>query len=76
MEHVLWEATLTHRSTDLDATADRLVEMLWAALQPPAPAVSALMRMKDDVAEAMRRYESAAKDAPAQNKRNGKKIDL
>jgi AcrR family transcriptional regulator len=64
MEHVLWDATLGHRSTDIDVTADRLVDILWTALQPPAPAVAALNQLKDDLSEAMRRYESAA-PAPA-----------
>ncbi|PPK42434.1 TetR family transcriptional regulator [Trinickia symbiotica] len=60
MEHVLWEATLAHRSTDIEVTAERLVELLWAALQPPAPDVAALARLRDDMSEAMRRYEAAA----------------
>lgn len=59
MEHVLWDATLAHRSPDIDVTADRLVDILWTALQPPAPAIAALVQLKDDVSEAMRRYESA-----------------
>jgi AcrR family transcriptional regulator len=61
MEHVLWEATLAHRSPDIDVTADRLVEVLWAALQPPVSEIEALARLKDDVGEAMRRYEAATK---------------
>jgi AcrR family transcriptional regulator len=60
MEHVLWEATLAHRSTDIEVTAERLVELLWAALQPPAPDVAALAGLRDEVSEAMRRYEAAA----------------
>jgi hypothetical protein len=60
VEHVLWDATLGHRSTDIDATADHLVEVLWTALQPPAPAVAALVQLKNDLSDAMRRYESAA----------------
>jgi AcrR family transcriptional regulator len=60
MEHVLWEAALAHRSADIDVTADRLVEVLWAALQPPAPEVAALARLKDEVGDAMRRYEATA----------------
>lgn len=59
MEHVLWDAALAHRSPDIDVTADRLVDILWTALQPPAPAVAALVQLKDDLSEAMRRYESA-----------------
>ena len=60
VEHVLWDATLAHRTPDIDVTADRLVDLLWTALQPPAPAVASLVRLKDDLAEAMRRYETAA----------------
>ncbi len=60
MEHVLWEATLAHRSADIDVTAEQLIELLWAALQPPAPDVAALARLKDEVSEAMRRYEAGA----------------
>ncbi len=60
MEHVLWEATFAHRSTDIEVTAERLVELLWAALQPPSPDVAALTKLKDEVGEAMRRYEGSA----------------
>lgn len=59
MEHVLWDATLGQRTPDIDATAERLVDVLWTALQPPAPAVASLLRLKDDLSEAMRRYEAA-----------------
>lgn len=59
MEHVLWDATLAHRTLDIDATADRLADTLWTALQPPAPALASLVRLKDDLGEAMRRYEAA-----------------
>lgn len=57
MEHVLWEATLAHRSPDIDRTADMLVELLWTALQPLAPELAALVRLKDEVGDAMRRLE-------------------
>ena len=56
MEHVLWEATLAHRSTELEATAEQLIDMLWAGLRPPAPDVAALAALKNDVEDAMRRY--------------------
>ncbi|TAM51163.1 MAG: TetR/AcrR family transcriptional regulator [Paraburkholderia sp.] len=59
MEHVLWDATLGQRTPDIDATAERLVDVLWTALQPPAPAVASLLRLKDDLSEAMRRYQAA-----------------
>ena len=83
MEHVLWDATLAHRSPDIDVTADRLVDILWTALQPPAPAIAALVQLKDDVSEAMRRYESAVPadeadsadaDASAGNRRKTRRL--
>ncbi|PMS22006.1 TetR family transcriptional regulator [Trinickia dabaoshanensis] len=64
LEHVLWDAALGHRSPDIDVTADRLVDVLWTALQPPAPAISALVQLKDDLGEAMRRYEASAANGP------------
>ncbi len=75
VEHVLWDAALAHRSPDIDVTADRLIDILWTALQPPAPAVAALVQLKDDLGEAMRRYEesvsrpSAAAEAAAGKRR-------
>jgi AcrR family transcriptional regulator len=57
MEHVLWDATLANRRTDIDATAERLVEALWAALQPPNLELAALAQFSQDVGEAMRRLE-------------------
>lgn len=71
MEHVLWDATLAHRSNDLDATAERLIELLWTALQPPAPDLAALARLKDEVGEAMRRFDDATRSAKPQS--NGKR---
>jgi AcrR family transcriptional regulator len=61
MEHLLWDATLAHRAPDIDVTAERLVDVLWAALQPPSPELASLVRLKEDVTEAMHRYETAAK---------------
>ncbi|MEA3119594.1 MAG: hypothetical protein QOI13_2864 [Paraburkholderia sp.] len=71
MEHVLWDATLAHRNTDIDTTSERLVELLWTTLQPPAPERAALVRLKDEVAEAMRRFEEAADENKPQV--NGKR---
>jgi AcrR family transcriptional regulator len=68
MEHVLWDVTLTQHNTDIDVTADRLVELLWAALQPPAPDLVALARLKDDVSEAIRQFEAATVTAAAAHK--------
>ncbi|HLX02795.1 MAG TPA: TetR/AcrR family transcriptional regulator [Trinickia sp.] len=71
MEHVLWDATLANRRTDIEATADRLVDVLWAALQPPQAELAALVQLKNDVDEAKRRYEAAtrANQQPAAVKR-------
>lgn len=59
MEHVLWDATLAKRRTDIEATAEQLIEVLWAALQPPDAALAALVQFRYDVAEANRRLEQA-----------------
>ena len=66
MEHVLWDATLAKRHTDIEATAEQLIEVLWAALQPPDAALAALVQFRHDVAEANRRLEKAeaARKAP------------
>lgn len=74
MEHVLWEATLAHRDTDIDSTADKLVDMLWTALQPPAPELAALLRLKEEVGEAMQRLElGAGRASEAKMVSNGKR---
>ncbi|HTR08067.1 MAG TPA: TetR/AcrR family transcriptional regulator [Paraburkholderia sp.] len=57
MEHVLWDATLANRRTDIDATAERLVDALWSALQPPNLELAALAQFSQDVGEAMRKLE-------------------
>jgi AcrR family transcriptional regulator len=59
MEHVLWDATLARRHTDIEATAEQLVEVLWSALQPPDAALAALVQFRHDVAQANRRLEQA-----------------
>jgi hypothetical protein len=61
MEHVLWDATLANRRIDIDATADRLIDVLWGALQPPQAELAALVQLKNDVDEATRRYEAATR---------------
>lgn len=78
MEHVLWDATLTHRSTDIEATAERLVDVLWTALQPPLADVAALTRLKSDLDEAMHRFEDSTHAAkpvskPASNSKRASK---
>ncbi|PCE32274.1 TetR/AcrR family transcriptional regulator [Burkholderia ubonensis] len=57
MEHVLWDAILGHRKLDTETTAAHLVDMLWAAVQPPAPEQAALVRFRNEVAEAVQRLE-------------------
>src|ERR1700761_2043946 len=63
MEHVLWDATLANRHIDIDATADQLIDVLWAALMPPDLAVSALQQFRVEVDEASRRFDEAVKAA-------------
>ena len=60
IEHVLWDAILGHRKLDAETTATQLVDMLWAAVQPPAPEQAALVRFRNEVAEAVRRLEGQA----------------
>ncbi|RQS61211.1 TetR/AcrR family transcriptional regulator [Burkholderia sp. Bp8963] len=57
IEHVLWDAILGRRKLDTETTAAQLIDMLWAAVQPPAPERAALVRFRNEVAEAMRRLE-------------------
>jgi hypothetical protein len=68
MEHVLWDATLAKRrlsQTQIETTANELVEVLWAALQPPNAQLAALAQFRQDVEEASRRFEaSAAREKP------------
>ncbi|OXI16972.1 TetR/AcrR family transcriptional regulator [Burkholderia sp. AU15512] len=60
IEHVLWDAILGHRKLDTETTATQLVDMLWAAVQPPAPEQAALVRFRNEVAEAVRRLEGGS----------------
>jgi AcrR family transcriptional regulator len=62
IEHVLWDATLGHRALDIEATAHQLTELLWTLLQPPAPERSALMRLHQDLDEALQRFATATAD--------------
>lgn len=76
MEHVLWDATLTKRSIDIDATADQLIDVLWNALAPPNLALNALQRFRTEVAEANRRFEQAeqAERAALQTEKEAKTV--
>src|SRR6195952_4438733 len=65
MEHVLWDATLAKRrlsQAQIDTTANELIDVLWAALQPPNASVAALAQFKADVEEATRRFEGRRRD--------------
>lgn len=55
MEHVLWDATLTKRATNIEATAEQLIDMLWSALQPSHTEWAALVQFRDDVEQALGR---------------------
>ncbi|MFM0289732.1 TetR/AcrR family transcriptional regulator [Paraburkholderia megapolitana] len=59
MEHVLWDATLGQRPTDIEATAEQLIDVLWSALQPPDAPHAALRQFRHVVGEAMARLEQA-----------------
>jgi AcrR family transcriptional regulator len=59
MEHVLWDATLVNRRTDIEATAERLIDVLWSALQPPDASLAALRQFRNVVGEATRQLEEA-----------------
>jgi AcrR family transcriptional regulator len=64
MEHVLWDATLAKRrlsQTQIETTANELVEVLWAALQPPNAQLAALAQFHQEVEEASRRFDAVAK---------------
>ncbi len=65
MEHVLWDAVLGQRKLDLETTAVHLTDILWTALQPPRPALAALTQFKDEVVEALERFNIVATPQPA-----------
>ncbi|MDR5828982.1 TetR/AcrR family transcriptional regulator [Caballeronia sp. LP006] len=65
MEHVLWDATLAKRrlsQTQIETTANELVEVLWAALQPADAKTAALAQFRQDVEDASRRYKAASSE--------------
>ena len=51
------EAALSQ--TQIDSHREQLIEVLWAALQPPDAALAALAQFRQDVEEANRRLEQA-----------------
>jgi hypothetical protein len=70
MEHVLWDAALAKRrlsQAQIDTTANELIDVLWAALQPPDANAAALAQFRQDVDEASRRLEEREKRARARS---------
>ena len=55
MEHILWDAIASEKPLDLEATADALVELLWATVRAPKSELAALRRLRVEVAEALQR---------------------
>ena len=69
MEHILWECITSGRVPDLEATGRQVTDLLWSAFVPPNPDVHALSQLHAEVAEALRRFETAQKspDIPAKS---------
>jgi AcrR family transcriptional regulator len=62
MEHVLWDAIAAKRQLSqvrIDATADELADVLWAALRPPDIRLAALVQFSLDVQHATQRLEES-----------------
>ncbi|MHC1727818.1 MAG: TetR/AcrR family transcriptional regulator [Syntrophobacteraceae bacterium] len=57
LEHLLWTHIVTGQAPDVDLTASQLSEMLWRAFTPPDQSVEALVQLRADVADALRRAE-------------------
>jgi len=49
MEHILWEAVITQRQIDIEASARDLVALLWQALQAPDQELQALRRLRQQM---------------------------
>jgi AcrR family transcriptional regulator len=64
MEHVLWDAITTLKRPRIDSTAEQLTELIWSAIAPRDASLSALMRLRDEVTQALR-HATAAEAAPA-----------
>jgi len=58
MEHILWECITNGRVPDLEATSQKVTELLWSAFAPPDPDLNALRQLQTDVAAALRRFEA------------------
>lgn len=59
MEHVLWDAITTLKRPGIDATAEQLTELIWSAIAPRDASLSALQRLRDEVAQALRHADAA-----------------
>lgn len=59
MEHVLWDYMVNRSRPDIDTTAAQLTEMLWTALVPVPADLKKLAQFQGEVADALRRLESA-----------------
>lgn len=53
MEHILWEAVITQRRIDIEASAHDLVALLWPALQAPDRELQALRRLRSELRTAL-----------------------
>lgn len=49
MEHILWEAVITQRKIDIEASARDLVALLWPALQAPDRELQALRKLRSEL---------------------------
>ena len=54
MEHVLWDAITTLKRPRIDTTAEQLTELIWSAIAPRDASLNALMRLRDEVTQALR----------------------
>lgn len=57
MEHILWECITSGRVPDLDATSQKVTELLWSAFAPPNPPLDALRQLQADMSAALLRFE-------------------
>ena len=53
MEHILWEAVITQRQIDIEASARDLVALLWPALQAPDQELLGLRRLRSELQSAL-----------------------
>jgi AcrR family transcriptional regulator len=72
MEHILWESIISGHIPDLEAAEHEVTEMLWAAIAPPVPNLSALRQFQTEVSDAVRRFEMARSNVQSTGKRTKK----